>query len=111
MTDISAPIVRLKHPDESLVFDFDFTRLLKSGETLTGTPTVTCDDDGITISGEVVNDDTVTTLEGRTIDEGKAVLARISGGEDGTTYNVTAECDTSEGNTRAGVGRIKVSAT
>ena len=106
---VEATRVKVKHSDESILFGFDFTPLLVSGETLTGTPTVVADVAGLTInSTPLVNTATFADDEGGTVAIGKAVQCRISGGTNGSDYTLTATCGTSASNTRVVVGVLQV---
>ena len=83
-----------KHPDELLLFTFDYTNDLGSSETLTGTPTVeelTTSD--LTIGTPAINSSAVT-VDGVEIAIGKAVQVQVSAGLDGTTYSLECDADT-----------------
>lgn len=83
-----------KHPRESILYAFDFAPLLASGETLSGSPTVSVET-GLTKSG-------AAAIDGATVEQ------RITGGTAGTDYVVECECATSGSNTFVITGTIKV---
>lgn len=97
----------VKQPGEDLLFYFDFDELLSSSETLTGSPTVTADVNGLTIATPAIVSSEVTVL-GKTISANKAIQVRISGGTDGISYVLQASCDTSASNTRQVDGTLTV---
>lgn len=85
-----APAVALfedKHPAETVKQAVDFTRWLASGDSLTGSPTVT-PDSGI-----------VTTSPSAPAISGNAVVIWISGGTSGTTYDIEVRVSTTGGYT------------
>lgn len=86
----------IKRPSEDKLYDFDFTNLLRSGETITGTPTVTATPSGLTISGIAV--------------ASPKVQARIIGGADGITYKIEVTADTDQSNKHIDQGDLKVEA-
>lgn len=85
----------VKQPGETLTFDFDFSNLLSSGETLTGTPAVTVQ------SGSGLSLGT-PTIEGRT------VKVAVGDGVNGSDYIVQCSVATSLGNVRQMDGRLQV---
>ena len=93
-----APETNVIHPGESLLYAFEFSAELESGETLSGTPTVT----------EI--DTNVLTIASPSI-SGTQVRVRIaaSGATENTLYRVKCSVATSQSNTRVLVGRLKVS--
>ena len=99
---------KLKHPSDSRIYGFDFTRLLASAETLTGTPTVTVSPSGPTASSPAVNVATFPDDEDVSVAIGKGVQLRLAGGTDGRDYLVTVSVGTSLGNTLAAVGNLQV---
>ena len=75
----------------------DFSRRLKSGETLTGTPTATeIGTSDLTISAVAVNVASVE-IDGESVDAELAVTFLVSGQKAGTTYQVRVEVDTTRG--------------
>lgn len=90
-------IRRKKHPGEvrKARFVFEKKREIIDGDTLTGTPTVTSSPSGPTIGTPTISGDEVRAL--------------ISGGTDGTSYILTATCDTAGGATLQVVGLLAVS--
>ena len=97
---------RKKDPHEKLVLTFDFTGELASGETLTGTPTVTyATVEGVDASPSslangagAVNVAAITPLVGPEIAIGKAFQQPVQGGVDGCVYSVHVLCATSNSN-------------
>lgn len=101
MSDVTAPQVAVKHPDEDLVYTMDFVHLLHVGETIeasspapvvTATPTGGASD--LTIGTPSVS--------------GSVVSFRISGGTNKVDYKVRVEIATSLDNTRIGIGPLQV---
>ena len=76
-----------KQPWEDIAYDFDFTPLLGSGETLSSATSATGDPSGLTIGSPALNGT-------------KKVQVRISGGTNGQTYTVTVRAATSAANNR-----------
>ena len=108
MSAVTAIETWLKQPDESILYLIDYTHLLASGETLTGTPTVTAEIEGtgaeatgLTLSAKAVNTVAKTKRNG-TIAIGKGIEVRIAGGTDGVTYRIESSCGTTASNTFAG---------
>jgi len=83
-----------KHASASRTYGFDFSPLLKSGEILSGTPTVTITPAGeLEASGAQVNSSQFDDPDGNTsIAATKGVTALFSGGESGTEYSVEVSC-------------------
>ena len=77
-------------------FNFDFSAELDEGDTLTGAATVTATPNGLTLGTPILG-------SGNT-----KVQVRISGGTDGATYVVHCVVPTTEGDTLAGCGKLKV---
>lgn len=99
---------KVKHPSESIKYGVDFTKVLPiAGETLTGSPTVTSDPSGLTITEAAVNVATFLNDQGGTVAIGKGVQLRIAGGSVGE-YTVTISVGTTQSNTRVGVVPLKV---
>lgn len=110
-SSISARQPVIKHSGEIIRVPVDFTNLLTSGVTLTGTPTVAASPSGLTISGVAVNDSAISLPSpnaGVTIAIGKAVLFTVAGGTSGTDYVVTVTAVTSTGQTRVITGTLQV---
>ena len=103
-----------KQPTEVIAAFMDFTDLLASGETLTGTPvaTVTGDDtvfDDANVTGETVNTGEVTRDDGSTVAIGKGVAMTLAGvGTDAARYRVQVTVGTSNSQTRVGDGPLWV---
>lgn len=69
----------------------DCSEGLDSGESLTGTVTVTAS--GITVDNETVTS-VSKVINGKTVDAGKAITCRVSGGTAGTRYEIKFSCAT-----------------
>ncbi len=86
----------IHQPTESRLVSMEFAALLASGETLSAVSSVTADK---------------TTIPALTIGtpavSGTKATFRISGGDAGTLYKVTALVTTSAGNTLEGEGNIQ----
>lgn len=106
----SASRPKVKHSSESILFGIDFTKLLQSGETLSGTPAVamTSPASGLTIAGPLVNTAAFSNDDGGTVAIGAGVQVRISGGISPTDYVLTVTCGTTQGNTRTIVCTLEV---
>lgn len=76
----SASRVKVKTTAENLLFGIDFTKLLQSGETLTGTPTIRNQPTGLTFGGPLVNVAQFNNDDGGIVAIGAGVQVRISGG-------------------------------
>lgn len=113
---VAASKPKVKHSEESIKFGFDFTKLLRTGEALTGTPTVTCT--AVTGSGGTVNDLTIASIavnaaafdndEGGSVAIGDGVQARISGGVDGCDYTLECKPATDQSDTRVLICTLQV---
>lgn len=102
MSDVTAPVTLRKQPVESRLYSVDFTSLLASGVTLTGTPTVAeVATSGLTITEKAVNVSVILRKNGSQIAIGKAVQFRVAGGTDGVTYRIQSTCGDTAGNTLA----------
>lgn len=115
MNEGTSPDRLFKQPGESLLLYMDFTKRLNTGETLTGTPTITSAEEfpnaggatDLTISSPAVTSSAITTNYG-TIAVGKGVQFRVVGGTDGKTYRIQVSCATSASNTRIYDGLLDV---
>jgi hypothetical protein len=105
---IAASRPKVKGSQESILFGFDFSKLLVTGETLTGVAGVSGSPAGLTIAAGSVNSAVFDNDEGGTVSIGKGVHVRISSGLDGTDYIVTCTVATSAGNTRIIKGTLQV---
>lgn len=108
MSGVVCDQVLTKQPGEDILYGVSFANLLASGETLTGTPTVTADKAGLTIGTPAVNAATFTDLDGNTVAIGAGVQVRISGGTDGVDYRLEVSCGTTDSNTREVDCRLNV---
>lgn len=85
----------VKTADEVLPAVVDFTSLLDSSETLSGSPTVSISPNGPTLGSATVNSSAVTPRDGGTaIAIGKGVQFLISGGASRQRYELTVSCGT-----------------
>src|SRR4051812_28428419 len=82
-----------KHPSETRTAGVSFVNVLESGESLTGTPTVTATPSGLTISNIQTNAVAVT-INGASVAVGKAVLFSVAGGNNGKKYQLEVQCST-----------------
>lgn len=101
MTSVITASERLvKAVAEAITKTFDFTRwLADTGETITGTPTITQTNNvtgatALTIGTVTANTGEIT-VDGATIAVGNAIQALISVGQDGVHYTLTATVATS----------------
>ena len=83
----------------------DYTLYLDSGETLTGTPMVTCT--GLTIASIAVSSTTLDIL-GKTVAIAKAIRFKVSGQTADTTYDILASVATTGGRTKVLTLRLPV---
>ena len=90
-----------KQPDESRLYDFDFTNLLVAGAALVSSPVPTMKQE---LNGQSTIDLTFGTL---VVSSPKAQV-RISGGTDGNTYKVSCVADDDAGNTLEVDGNLKL---
>lgn len=84
-----------KHPDEIRIFEFDFSAKCTTLETLSG-QAVTATPAGLTISDMAVS--------------GQKVQAKVTGGSEGTTYQLKATASSSTGQTLIVIGDLIVQA-
>lgn len=110
---VEASRPKVKHSEESILFGWDFTPLLRNGETV-ASGTVECtaaldeDDEAsdnyatsdVDIASAIPNDDPFDNDEGGTVDANCGLQARIEQGLDGGHYHLKATAETSDGNTR-----------
>ena len=105
---------KTKKPGESIAFGFSLSELLDSGETLTGTPTVTpiaigtADVDNLSIGSPSVNVAAFDNDEGKTVAVGEGVQVQISGGLAGEDFELSVLATTTKGNTRGGDGPLRI---
>ena len=86
----------------------DFTQQLSSGETLTGSPTVTVSPVGPTLGTAAVNSSVLTPRDGgETIAIGAGVSFSISGGASKQRYEITVLCNTTRSG-RVAAGKFLV---
>lgn len=85
----------MKHPSEVIRVSADFSARLASGDTLTGSPTVTKLTGDMTVGSGSVS--------------GSTVVYTVSGGTDGTVTTTQASCGTTNGETLVGMISILAS--
>ena len=93
-------------PTEVNGVSVDCRGVLREGEVLTGTPTVTTAS-GPTISGPLVSTGPLV-INGQSVDPAKAITFTFTGGTDGVDYAVKCRCGTSATRTREVYLIIKV---
>lgn len=93
---------------EALPIAVDFTSLLASSETLSGTPTITVDPVGLTAGSPAVLATAYQPLaNGDAIAIGKGISCQLSGGTSGSRYTLTVTCGTTVTNRVVG-GKVVV---
>jgi hypothetical protein len=85
--------IPIKHPSETKTAGVSFVNVLESGESLTGTPTVTSSPSGLTITN-IQRNATAITINGASVAANKAVLFTVSGGKHGVQYELEVQCNT-----------------
>lgn len=91
-----------KQPGELINLAIDFSNLLSSGDTLTGTPTVSSAIFGSSSSSDL----TITNVA--LSSDSTQITMKVSGGTDGAGYIITAECETVNGETLEADGLLMV---
>lgn len=100
------PITKLA--GEVLPMAVDFTSLLATAETLSGTPTIAVDPVGLAAGSPAVLAAAYQPLaNGDAIAIGKGVTCQLSGGTSGSRYTLTVTCSTSVSGRVAG-GKVLV---
>jgi len=90
----SANEIRHKHASETRTISVDYTDKLDSGESLSGTPTITeVTSSDLTISGAQLNSGALT-INGVSVAANKAAQCQVAGGTSGTTYQVLIQVGT-----------------
>ena len=97
MSSVFAPEVFWKTPNETRKYTMEFVADLPTGDTLSGTPTITED-------GGVASD---LTFSSNTVSGTKAQVT-IAGGTDGTDYVIGFRSGTTGSETVEGYGKLKV---
>ena len=114
---------KMKTPGESILFGFDFTKLLVGAEVISSVTSVTCiaatqtitggstvattDLSAGTISGSK-NAATFPNDEGGTVEINEGAQARITGGVDGGNYTIRCRVATDASNTRDIIATLQV---
>lgn len=94
-----------KQPDESRLYDMDFSNLLATGETISSVDSVT------QLEWDANTEDYIATTDltlGAPSTNGTIGQVRISGGNDGETYKITFLVTTDATNTLEGEGILTV---
>ena len=96
MTTLTIKNIGVKSPNETRLVGVSFSGCLDSGETLTGTPTVTCT--GLTLGSKQVSS-TALTIDGVSVPSAEAVTFTVAAGTAGTKYTITIVVGTTAGQT------------
>lgn len=105
-------------PGESILITFDLGPFLATGETLNGTPLVTCTraiggkpvaalTTDVTLTEKATNSAIVDDGENGSVEINEGVQVRVVGQKLGGDYLLRAECATTGGNTLARAGWIQ----
>lgn len=108
-TSLTATPVCVKSPNEVRGAAVSFSGCLETGETLTGTPTVTGHAD-LTL-GSVAISSGVLDINGVSVPAGEAVTFSVSGGDAGQKYTITVVVTTSTGQTIERFLRLQVASS
>lgn len=90
---LNAPQIGSITADETRKLSVSFVNRLDSGETLTGTPTVTVSPSGPTLGTTAINGSSIT-VNGRTATAGQAIQFTITDCTAGSTYQLTVTAST-----------------
>lgn len=93
---ITAQQIYYKTPSEVRGIAVDMRGVLRDGEILTGTPSVSAT--GLTFASPAVNT-AAQVINGESVNAGKAVTVTVSSGTDGTDYIGVVSCSTSASQT------------
>jgi len=94
-----------KNPNETLVLTFGFTKIMRSSETLTGTPTAV-----VSLSSGTTDPAMGSMVQDVQLDvANNNVLVKLAGGVQGNTYVIEARTATTLGQTPALAGALPVS--
>ena len=86
--------IRHKQASEVRTISVDYTDKLDTGESLTGTPTVSeLTTSDLTISGAQINSGSLT-INGVSVAANKAAQCQIAGGTSGSTYSIQIQVGT-----------------
>lgn len=107
MNDLSAKHVRRKTPTEVRNVSVSFKGKLDSGETLSGSPSVSVSPSGPTLGTPAKNSGTIT-VDDESCAANEAVQFTVSGGTASTTYTLTVQCGTSASQTVQVLCKLKV---
>lgn len=105
MTAITCPQTYEVTPTELNGVAVDYSGVLRDGEICVGTPTVTMT--GLTLSSPAVSTSHLR-INGESVQAGKAITFIVTGGVDGTDYNIKTACSTSASRTREVYCLLKV---
>lgn len=98
MTTLTIKNIGVKSPNETRLVGVSFSGCLDSGETLTGTPTVTGSPSGLTLASKQVSS-TALTIDGVSVPSAEAVTFTVAAGTAGTKYTITIVVGTTAGQT------------
>lgn len=96
MDTVTATEVHVKTTGETVPIAINYEPKLDSGETLSGTPTVTASSSALTISSVAISTGSLT-ISGRTVAASQAITCLAAAGTAGVTYTLTAKANTSGG--------------
>lgn len=99
MSIVFAKQVREKAASDDTPISVDFSATLDSGDTLTGTPTITeVTTSDLTLANKTVNASAVV-VNGVSRAAGQVIQFSCTGGDGGELYKIKMSCDTTNGRT------------
>lgn len=98
---------RAKSASEVRTCAMRMTPELATGETISGTPTITSSPSGLTF-GSIAATGSQMRIDGVLTPTGQGVTFTVSGGTSGQTYTITVSCSTSASQTVEGVGYLEI---
>lgn len=99
MSEVTAKQRRKKLVAETIVVDVSFLGLLKTGELLSGTPTVAVSPSGPTLGTPAKNTTSLVVVD-ETCAASQAITFTVAGGTADVDYVITVTCATDAGATR-----------
>lgn len=99
MPRISSPQRYAKPKGATRVLAVDFSDMLESGETLSGTPTITASSSTVTVSGAAINSSGSMVVLGTTVATSKVVTFYVAAGTSGKAYNFNVSVGTNNSQT------------
>lgn len=91
---MTAPQIVQKSVGAAITPAVSFAKQLRSGESLTGTPTVAEQTTAALTIANVAKNTSTLTIEGESVTANQAVQFKVSGGSAGTTYAMLVTCGT-----------------